>query len=68
MGVQGTPWEIGKSVVRRQGKDVALLGYGTIVNDCLEAAELLAANGVEATVVDLRYALVLLPVLEPACI
>ncbi len=30
-GVQGTPWPLGKGVVRRQGKDVALVGYGVVI-------------------------------------
>lgn len=53
--LKGTPWEIGKGVVRRQGKDVALVGYGTSVNDCLAAAEMLAERGIQATVTDMRY-------------
>lgn len=52
--LKGAPWEIGKGVVRRQGKDVALVGYGTTVNDCLAAAEMLAERGVSATVTDMR--------------
>ena len=51
---KGKPWEIGKGVVRRSGKDVCLLGYGTCTNQCLEAADLLAQHGVSATVADMR--------------
>ena len=40
--------------LRRSGTDVALIGYGSPVNDCLAAAEALAAAGVSATVVDAR--------------
>lgn len=47
--------QIGKGVVRREGKDVALCGYGTMVNDCLEAAAILAERGVSATVADMRF-------------
>jgi 1-deoxy-D-xylulose-5-phosphate synthase len=47
--------QIGKGVVRRSGKDVALVGYGTIVNDCLAAADDLAKLGISTTVVDARF-------------
>lgn len=53
--LKGTPLEIGKGLVRRQGKDVALLAYGSSVNDALAAAELLQRSGVSATVVDARF-------------
>ena len=52
--LKGKPWELGKGVVRRQGKDVALVGYGTSVNDCLAAADMLAERGIQATVTDMR--------------
>jgi transketolase C-terminal domain/subunit len=48
--------QIGRSVVRREGKDVALLAYGTVTNDALKAADMLARSGVTATVVDMRCA------------
>lgn len=47
--------QIGKALVRREGKDVALLGYGTMVNDCLEAAKMLEEKGISAEVVDMRF-------------
>eukprot|EP01025_Chloroclados_australasicus_P004795 TRINITY_DN11289_c0_g1_i2.p1 TRINITY_DN11289_c0_g1~~TRINITY_DN11289_c0_g1_i2.p1 ORF type:complete len:542 (+),score=51.21 TRINITY_DN11289_c0_g1_i2:772-2397(+) len=53
--MKGQPLEIGKAIVRRAGSDVCLLGYGTMVNNCVEAAETLAAHGVSATVVDARF-------------
>ena len=40
--------------MRREGKDVALLAYGTVTNDALKAADMLARSGVSATVVDMR--------------
>ena len=53
MSVYG--WEqVGRGVVLRSGKDVALVGYGTAVNMCLAAAEMLAKNGISATVTDMR--------------
>ena len=39
--LKGTPLEVGKGLIRRGGKDVALLGYGSMVNPCLEAADML---------------------------
>ena len=35
---------------------MALLAYGTVTNDALKAADMLARSGVSATVVDMRYA------------
>ncbi|MEW5306890.1 MAG: hypothetical protein WDW36_009327 [Sanguina aurantia] len=55
MDFKGTPLEVGKGVVRRSGTDVALLAYGSSVNEALAAAEMLAASGVQATVVDARF-------------
>ena len=46
--------QVGRGVVRREGKDVALLAYGTVTNDALKAADMLARSGVSATVVDMR--------------
>ncbi|HEX9009484.1 MAG TPA: transketolase C-terminal domain-containing protein [Holophagaceae bacterium] len=43
-------FQIGKAVVMRQGKDVLLAGCGLGTSICLEAAELLAADGIAATV------------------
>ena len=47
---------IGKGEILRAGERVALLGYGTGVGKALEAADLLAQGGLEATVVDARFA------------
>ena len=47
---------IGRSETLREGGDVAILAYGTIVGPALAAAEALAAQGVEATVVNGRFA------------
>ncbi len=41
------PAQIGKGVLRREGADVALVGYGTMVHTCLAAAEQLAKSGIE---------------------
>ena len=40
-------------VCHRQGRDVTLVTYGTLLEQVLEAAEILAKNGVEATVLRL---------------
>jgi pyruvate/2-oxoglutarate/acetoin dehydrogenase E1 component len=40
--------------VVRSGRDLTLIGYGVTTWTCLEAAAALAAEGVEAEVVDLR--------------
>lgn len=46
--------EIGQAALRRAGRDVTLIAYGGSLPKALHAAELLAAEGVEAEVVDLR--------------
>jgi 1-deoxy-D-xylulose-5-phosphate synthase len=48
--------EIGTGEILREGKRVALLGYGAGVAKALEAADLLAENGLEVTVADARFA------------
>ncbi|GFR44180.1 hypothetical protein Agub_g5355 [Astrephomene gubernaculifera] len=53
--LKGTPLEVGKGVVRRAGKDVCLLAYGSSANEALAAAELLERDGVSATVIDARF-------------
>ena len=44
----------GHAAVLRQGDDITLVSYGILINDVLEAAELLAAEGVQAEVVKLN--------------
>ena len=43
-------FELGKGVVLREGKDVAIIATGLPVANCLEAAEKLAAEGIDAKV------------------
>jgi len=50
----GGPGEIGRALVRRAGRDVSLIAYGGSLPKTLEAAAGLAAEGIEAEVVDLR--------------
>ena len=45
---------LGKAAVRRRGRDVTLLSYAKTVAECEQAAQQLAAEGVEAEVIDLR--------------
>ncbi|CAN0576973.1 unnamed protein product, partial [Laminaria digitata] len=52
----GVPLEIGKGRVVREGTTVALLSYGGRLQECLRAAEDLAAHGLSATVADARFA------------
>lgn len=47
---------IGGAEVLREGRDITLAGYGASVAECLEAARILAEQGVEATVVNGRFA------------
>jgi pyruvate dehydrogenase E1 component beta subunit len=46
--------DITRAAVRRPGRDLSLVTYGLGVSKCLEAAELLAKEGIEAEVIDLR--------------
>jgi 1-deoxy-D-xylulose-5-phosphate synthase len=48
--------EIGVGEVLREGSKVAIVGYGTGVGKALEAADLLAAQGLDVTVADARFA------------
>ena len=48
------PVEISKAAVRRPGRDISLITYGGSLWKTLEAATALAAEGIEAEVVDLR--------------
>jgi 1-deoxy-D-xylulose-5-phosphate synthase len=43
--------EVGKGVVRRQGKGIAILAFGTLLHPALEAA-----RSLDATVADMRWA------------
>jgi len=52
----GVPLEIGKGRIVREGASVALLSLGTRLQECLKAAEMLAAQGLSATVADARFA------------
>ncbi len=45
---------IGKAVVRREGTDVTIVAHAIMVHRALEAAEVLAGEGIECEIIDLR--------------
>jgi 1-deoxy-D-xylulose-5-phosphate synthase len=47
--------EIGKGEIMREGSDLAILALGSMVYPSLEAAERLAAEGLNATVINARF-------------
>jgi 1-deoxy-D-xylulose-5-phosphate synthase len=49
------PLPIGKGEVLRQGDDLLLLGYGSMVQTAMQTAEILSEHGIEATVVNARF-------------
>jgi 1-deoxy-D-xylulose-5-phosphate synthase len=58
VGVEITPpqaWEQGRGELLREGGDILLVGIGSVVHPCLDAAQLLAADGIEAAVIDARF-------------
>lgn len=52
---RGTPWEIGKGRIVREGSKVAVLALGPRLAEALKAADELAARGFPATVADARF-------------
>jgi len=52
----GTPLEIGKGRILREGNSIAILSLGTRLAPALLAAEKLSAYGLSATVADARFA------------
>jgi 1-deoxy-D-xylulose-5-phosphate synthase len=53
---RGIPLEIGRGRILREGSTIALLSLGTRLQECLKAADELAAYGLSATVADARFA------------
>lgn len=47
-------FELGKGVVLREGKDITIITTGLPVSNCLEAAEKLAADGIDAKVINIH--------------
>ena len=56
MPARGTPLEIGKGRIVREGTKVAILSLGTRLGPALTAADELAARGLSTTVADARFA------------
>jgi 1-deoxy-D-xylulose-5-phosphate synthase len=56
MPERGIPLEIGKGRVMREGSSVAILSFGTRLQESLLAADMLAARGFSTTVADARFA------------
>lgn len=50
----GFRYEIGKGVTLREGSDVTIVACGYMVHLAVEAAEVLAAEGISATVIDMH--------------
>uniref|UniRef100_UPI0035690965 transketolase C-terminal domain-containing protein n=1 Tax=Thalassovita aquimarina TaxID=2785917 RepID=UPI0035690965 len=53
---RGVPLEIGKGRVLREGARVAILSFGTRLQEVMQASENLAAKGISPTVADARFA------------
>ena len=49
---EATPFEIGKALILREGSDIALIACGMLVYEALRAADMLAKEGINATVVN----------------
>ncbi|MBK7932658.1 MAG: 1-deoxy-D-xylulose-5-phosphate synthase [Acidobacteria bacterium] len=47
--------EVGKAEILREGKDAAVIAYGSMLYPAVEAAENLAKAGVQATVINARF-------------
>lgn len=56
MDEKPAPLPIGKAEVLREGRDVAIFALGTTVTMALEAAGVLAGQGVQAAVINARFA------------
>ncbi len=52
---KGTPLEIGKGRIIREGSKIAILSFGTRLHEALKAADDLAARGLPTTVADARF-------------
>ena len=53
---KGTPLEIGRGRIVREGSTIALLSLGAPLQECLKAAEDLGTRGLSVTVADARFA------------
>jgi len=51
---EDTPFELGKALVMRQGGDITFIANGYMVSQALDAAEILAGEGIEARVINMH--------------
>ena len=51
---EAAPFEIGRGIKLREGKDAAIIACGIMVHKALEAAELLAGEGINVRVIDMH--------------
>lgn len=56
MPERGVPLEIGKGRIIQEGKRVAILSFGTRLDEVRKAAEALSAKGITPTIADARFA------------
>ena len=52
--IPGYKFELGKGIVMREGTDVTIIACGLMVGEALEAAEQLAAEGIDAEVINMH--------------
>ncbi|MBC6441406.1 MAG: 1-deoxy-D-xylulose-5-phosphate synthase [Rhodospirillales bacterium] len=52
---RGTPIEIGRGRIMREGTTIAILSFGARLQECLSAAAELATRGLSTTVADARF-------------
>lgn len=52
---KGIPLEIGKGRILMEGNRVAILGFGAMVQQCVDAASLLKMRNINVTVADARF-------------
>ena len=48
--------EIGKGRIIKEGKKVAILNFGTRLEECKKASDILSKNGIDITIIDARFA------------
>ena len=47
-------FEIGKGIIKREGKDVAIIANGTMISKAIQVAEEMSKEGVECTVINMH--------------
>jgi len=52
----GDPIRIGTGTTLRPGSDLGIVGIGAVLPECLDAADMLAVDGVSAAVINARFA------------